>query len=111
MARAKPDSTAFRAIPLSSLFADPLLREAFRRAEDDTGTALTVSYYASVDDDGGGCDHWIRKFEVDDLLSPHRGTPLQLPLIFLVVQNIRTALQSLSAGSCAERSVHLPSDR
>jgi hypothetical protein len=44
MARAKSDLTAFRAIPLSQLFADPLLREAFRRAEDDTGTALTVTF-------------------------------------------------------------------
>jgi hypothetical protein len=53
-------------------------------------------YYASVDD-GDGYDPWIRRFEVDDLRSPHSGTPFQLPLIFLVMQNIRTALQSLSA--------------
>jgi hypothetical protein len=44
MARAKPDFTAIRAIPLSQLFADPFLREVFRRAEDDTGTALTVAF-------------------------------------------------------------------
>jgi hypothetical protein len=54
-------------------------------------------YYASVDDDQCGCDHWISKFEVDDLVSPHHGRPLQLPLIFWVMQSIRAALQSLSA--------------
>jgi hypothetical protein len=56
------------------------------------------AYYASVDD-GDVDDHWIRRFEVDDLLSPYRGTPFQLPLIFLVIKNIRTDRQSLSAGS------------
>jgi hypothetical protein len=44
MARAKLNSIASRAIPLSQLFADPFLREVFRRAEDDTGTALTVTF-------------------------------------------------------------------
>jgi len=62
------------------------------------------AYYASVDD-GDGYDLWIRRFEVDDLLSPHRGTPFQLPLIFLVMQNIHIALQSLSAVQ-SERGDH-----
>jgi hypothetical protein len=67
--------------------------EALHTAE--AGLPEDPAYYASVDD-GDGYDHWIRRFEVDDLRSPHRGTPVQLPLIFLVMQNIRTALQSLS---------------
>jgi hypothetical protein len=53
--------------------------------------------YCASADDGDGHDLWIRRFEVDDLRSQHRGTPFQLPLIFLVMQNIRTAQQSLSA--------------
>jgi hypothetical protein len=44
MIRANHDLIVFRAIPLSGLFSDPMLREAFRRAEDDTGTALTVTF-------------------------------------------------------------------
>jgi hypothetical protein len=40
-----------------------------------------------------------------DKPSPHHGTPFQLPLIFLVMQNIRTALQSLPAVQ-SERGDH-----
>jgi hypothetical protein len=69
--------------------------EALHTAE--VGLPEDPAYYASVDD-GDGDDHWIRRFEVDDLRSPHRGTQFRLPLIFLVMQNIRTALQSLSAA-------------
>jgi hypothetical protein len=44
MAQADHKLITFRTIPLSQLFADPFLREVFRRAEDDTGTALSTTF-------------------------------------------------------------------
>jgi hypothetical protein len=64
-------------------------------AKSALGVALPEDprqYYAGVDDDGCGCDLWIGKFEAEDMFSPHNGTPLQLALIFRVMQNVRTAL-------------------
>jgi hypothetical protein len=37
-----PHSPIARPIPLSSLFADPVIREAFSRAEQDQGKAFAV---------------------------------------------------------------------
>jgi hypothetical protein len=41
---AKADLQYTVAIPLSLLFSDPFLRQVFRRAEDDMGSALTVTF-------------------------------------------------------------------
>ena len=50
------------------------------------------AYYAS----GGADNYWISRFETDD---PDHGIPLQLPLTFWVMRNVRTALKSLSVQS------------
>lgn len=43
VARAERDSITLRRVPLSQLFADPSLRTAFRRAEDD-GLECSIAF-------------------------------------------------------------------
>jgi hypothetical protein len=75
-----------RVVPTTwgGMFASMEYVEALHTGE--VGLPEDPAYYASVED-GDGYDLWIRRFEVDGLLSPDRGTPFQLPLIFLVMQN------------------------
>lgn len=42
--------------PLSALFSDPLLRDAFARAERDQGQPLTVTVFTPRTRDGGAVE-------------------------------------------------------
>jgi hypothetical protein len=62
MARAKNDFTAFHAIPLSTLFTDPLVRDAFRRAEDGDSMIFAVPPARPRTLDGGAAER-VRELE------------------------------------------------
>jgi hypothetical protein len=62
MARADRDVITSRMIPLSTLFTDPVLRAAFRRAEDaDSMFAVPPAKPRTLD---GGAAEVVREFEL-----------------------------------------------
>jgi hypothetical protein len=61
MIRAKSDFTLSRAIPLSSLFTDPLVAAAFRRAEEDDSLTFAVPSRPRTLD--GGAAEVVRELE------------------------------------------------
>jgi hypothetical protein len=90
MARATRDDIIIGPIPLSSLFTDPRVRDAFRRAERDHGAAFAVPAPSPHLLGGGAAE-----------LRPTAGTQSR-DLVRVVVATL--LLASIFAGAMSRRS-------
>lgn len=64
MARANRDLSISREIPLSTLFTDPMVRDAFRRAEEGNSLAFALSPVRPCTLDGGAIAEVTREVEL-----------------------------------------------